>query len=156
MVDRYGDINSRFSKFVKPTVNPLLSGFCKNLTSISQENVDGARHFNRVVQEFIEWGEMFDDEYILLSWGMDDQKLLYNDCVLHKVEPDFTHQYVDLKKAYRNLKQLKHASGLKATVKKEGFDFTGLHHRAISDAENLAKVFIKYLEDWDLYYPPAR
>lgn len=156
MVDRYGDVNSRFSKFVRPTVNPLLSGFCKNLTSISQENVDGARTFDRVLDEFKNWGEMYDDEYILLSWGVDDQKLLANDCLLHKQDVDFTNQYVDLKKAYRNLKNLKHASGLKSTVKKEGFEFTGLHHRAISDAENLAKIFIKYLEDWDLYYPQNR
>ena len=152
-VDRYGDVVSRFSKFVKPTVNPHLSGFCKQLTSISQENVDGARTFDRVIQEFKEWGEMYDDDYVLLSWGVDDSNLLRNDCRLHNVEDDFTYQYVDLKKAYRNLKELKHARGLKATVKTEGFDFTGLHHRAISDAENLAKVFIKYLEDWDLYYP---
>ncbi len=153
MVDRYGDINSTFSKFVKPIVNPHLSGFCKKLTSISQENVNGAQTFERVVRDFKEWGEMFDDEYILLSWGIDDKRLLANDCRLHKLDTDFTEQYVDLKKAYRNLKGLKNASGLKSTVKKEGFDFTGLHHRAISDAENLAKIFIKYLEDWDLYYP---
>lgn len=151
-MDRYGDVNSTFSKFVRPVVNPHLSGFCKQLTSITQANVDGARTFDKVVEEFIEWGEMYDDEYILLSWGADDQKLLANDCKLHKVDHDFTWRYVDLKKAYRNLKMLHHASGLKATVKKEGFEFTGLHHRAISDAENLAKVFIKYLEDWDLYY----
>ncbi len=155
-IDRYGEANSFFSRFVKPTVNPLLSGFCKNLTSISQENVDGARNFSRVIEEFQHWGEMFDDEYVLLSWGVDDQKLLRNDCLLHDVNDRFVDQYVDLKRAYRKLKNLKHASGLKSTVKREGYDFTGLHHRAISDAENLAKVFVKYLEDWDLYYPQIR
>lgn len=153
MVDRFGDVNSTFSQFVKPTVNPHLSGFCKKLTSITQENVDAAQTFGRVVEDFMNWGEMYDDEYILLSWGADDKMLLANDCKLHKVDHEFTEQFVDLKKAYRNLKKLKHARGLKATVNTEGFDFTGLHHRAISDAENLAKVFIKYLEDWDLYYP---
>ena len=152
-VDRYGDMNSSFSKFVKPVVNPLLSGFCKNLTSISQENVDAARNFQRVIDEFFEWAGIYDEEYVLLSWGIDDQKLLRNDCHLHSVDDEFLTSYVDLKRAYRNLKQLKFASGLKSTVKKEGFDFTGMHHRAISDAENLAKVFIKYLEDWDLYIP---
>ena len=156
MIDRYGDVNSSFSKFVKPVVNPLLSGFCKNLTSISQDDVDRARTFRHVIEEFQDWGEMYDEEFVLLSWGVDDQKLLRNDCHLHKSEDFFVHQYVDLKKAYRDLKRLKHASGLKSTVKKEGFEFTGLHHRAISDAENLAKVFIKYLEDWDLYYPQIR
>lgn len=154
LIDRYGDHISTFSKFVKPIVNPTLSGFCKQLTSIQQENVDTAGTFNRVVEDFKMWGEMYDDEYVLLSWGVDDSRLLRNDCELHRIEDEWTYRYVDLKKAFRNLKGLKHASGLKATVKKEGFEFTGLHHRAISDAENLAKVFIKYLEDWDLYYPP--
>ena len=155
-VDRFGDVVGSFSKFVKPTVNPLLSGFCKNLTSIRQQDVDRANKFSRVLDEFRDWGEMYDEDFILLSWGIDDQKLLRNDCILHKEEYDFVDQYIDLKRAYRNLKQIKHASGLKSTVKKEGFEFTGLHHRAISDAENLAKVFIKYLEDWDLYYPQIR
>ncbi len=152
-VDRYGDVTGRFSKFVRPMVNPHLSGFCKHLTSITQENVDNGQKFNRVLEEFKDWGEMYDDEYILLSWGVDDSKLLANDCRLHHMNVDFVKRYVDLKKAYRNMKKLKFASGLKSTVKKEGFDFTGLHHRAISDAENLAKVFVKYLEDWDLFYP---
>ena len=26
----------------------------------------------------------------------------------------------------------------------------------LADAENLTKVFVKYLEDWDLYYPQYR
>ena len=155
-VDRYGDVIGQFSKFVRPTVNPLLSGFCKNLTSIRQVDVDQAQTFKHVLEDFKDWAEIYDQDFILLSWGIDDQKLLRNDCRLHKKESDFLEQYIDLKRAYRNMKKIKHASGLKSTVKKEGFEFTGLHHRAISDAENLAKVFIKYLEDWDLYYPQIR
>jgi inhibitor of KinA sporulation pathway (predicted exonuclease) len=39
-------------------------------------------------------------------------------------------------------------TGLKATIKREGFEFTGIHHRAVSDAENTAKIFIKYIDMW--------
>lgn len=151
MVDRYGDVTDRFSQFVRPVVNPHLSGFCTYLTSITQAHVDSAQTFDRVAQKFIEWGQMYDDEYLLLSWGKDDSLLLRNDCRLHKLSDQWVGPYRDLKRAYKNLKYLRNASGLKATVAKEGFEFTGMHHRAISDAENLAKVFIKYLEDWDLY-----
>ena len=151
-VDLYGDVVSTFSRFVKPVVNPLLSGFCKGLTSIQQEDVDRAETFDRVIQDFIEWGSIYESDYKLCSWGHDDSLLLRNDCRLHKVEEYWVEPFVDLKKAYRNMKKLKHASGLKSTVKKEGFEFTGLHHRAISDAENLAKVFIKNIEDWDIPY----
>ena len=151
-IDRSGDVLGSFSEFVRPTVNPYLSGFCKQLTNIEQEHVDRADTFDRVVGRFMDWGNVFDDEYILCSWGQDDSLLLRNDCLLHQKEHDWIQHYVDLKKAYRKLKNLKHASGLKSTVKKEGFEFTGIHHRAISDAENLAKVFVKHLEDWDLFY----
>ena len=149
-INRYGEVSGVFSKFIKPVVNPLLSGFCKTLTSISQKDVDRAGKFTKVVDSFQDWGEMYEEEYTLCSWGRDDLKLICNDCTLHGVDSSWTGPYADLKPLYRKLKGLRQASGLKATVKREGFDFDGLHHRAISDAENLAKVFIKYLEDWDI------
>jgi 3'-5' exoribonuclease 1 len=34
-------------------------------------------------------------------------------------------------------------------VLKEGFEFSGLHHRGIDDALNLAKVFNKFLYQWE-------
>ena len=34
-------IIEEMSLFVKPTINPILSDFCTELTSISQEDVDG-------------------------------------------------------------------------------------------------------------------
>lgn len=150
-VNRFGEVTGTFSEFVRPVVNPLLSGFCKSLTSISQKNVDRARTFPHVIESFTEWGDLYDVDYFLCAWGSDDVGLLKNDCRLHKVDDDWVGNFVNLKRAYRNLKGLRHASGLKSTVKKEGFDFTGLHHRAISDAENLAKVFVKYLEDWNVH-----
>lgn len=150
-VDRFGDVSDVFSRFVRPIVNPKLSGFCKQLTSISQQDVNRADTFDDVIDDFWEWGEIYEEDYMLCSWGRDDRLLLKNDCQNYDKDTDWLDYYVDLKGAYRKLKNLKHASGLKSTVKKEGFEFTGLHHRAISDAENLAKVFVKHLEDWDLY-----
>jgi inhibitor of KinA sporulation pathway (predicted exonuclease) len=38
--------------------------------------------------------------------------------------------------------------GLKSAVEREGFEFTGTHHRGIDDAENLAKIFVQYLGLW--------
>lgn len=151
-IDVYGDHIDSFSRFVRPVVNPLLSGFCTHLTSITQDQVDSADTFDRVAEDFLNWGLIYEDDYILLSWGQDDSMLLRNDCRLHDIEDDWTYRYVDLKKSYSKLRNLKHASGLKSTVKKEGFEFTGLHHRAISDAENLAKVFVKNIEEWGLDY----
>jgi len=38
--------------------------------------------------------------------------------------------------------------GLKRVTKQEGFEFTGIHHRAIADAENLAKIIAKFIDQW--------
>ena len=149
-MNRYGEVTKEFSKFVRPEVNPYLSGFCKNLTSIRQEDVDSAQIFPRVVDQFLEWVDIYNGEFYLLSWGVDDLKLLQQNCQLYKLDEDWLDNYSDLKKAYKRLKRISNSSGLKSTVKKEGFEFTGQHHRAISDAENLAKIFIKYIEEWDL------
>ncbi len=149
-VSRYGRVESQFSRFIKPNVNPILSNFCKSLTNITQEQVDRALTFDKVIDDFIEWSQIEEEEYVLLSWGADDRLLLRNDCLRHRLEADWVNQYNDLKKAYRNMKEIRNAPGLKAVVRDEGFEFTGIHHRAISDAQNLTKVFIKYFEDWDL------
>ena len=44
-----------FDIFVKPKLNPILSDFCKNLTSIKQEDVDGAVSFTEALDKFIYW-----------------------------------------------------------------------------------------------------
>ena len=44
-----------FHSFVRPTINPILSEFCRNLTGISQETVDNAETFGVVHKRFLEW-----------------------------------------------------------------------------------------------------
>jgi len=151
IVNRYGEVEDQFSRFVRPVVNPSLSGFCKNLTSITQQNVDRAKTFDKVIDDFKNWGNLYDDEYILLSWGANDEHMFRNDCHLHRLEDEWVDRFKDLKKEYQKLKGLPQPKGLMSVIKWEGFEFTGEHHRAISDAHNLAKIFVKYLEDWDLH-----
>ncbi len=149
-VNNYGEVTSSFSKFVKPTINPILSDFCKKLTSISQKDVDKAKKFPDTIQEFQDWIGADEDNYVLISWGKYDRTQLAEDCILHKLETDWLDHHYNLKPAYKSLKSLKDEPGLKKAVKMEGFEFTGIHHRAISDAENLAKIFIKYFKEWSV------
>ena len=148
MVNRYGEVSSSFNRFVKPIVNPTLSPFCKELTSIEQEQINRADLFPSVVEDFQDWGEIFDEEYLLCSWGNFDKKMLVHDCELHDMESDWAVKHINLKQQYKEIKRIHRPKGLKAAVKQEGFEFTGTHHRAISDAENLAKIFTKYLDMW--------
>lgn len=150
-INEYGEELSVFSKFVKPSVNPLLSPFCKQLTSITQQQVDSARNFPYVIREFLEWGEIesSDDTY-LISWGENDKGLFLTDCRIHKLENEWTEKHVNLKQHYKDLKRLPKAMSLRKAVENEGFEFTGVSHRGIDDAINLAKVFVKHIDEWAL------
>jgi|TARA_R110000737_G_scaffold344726_1_gene372276 3'-5' exoribonuclease 1 len=148
MVDPTGEVLGSFSKFVKPTINPRLSGFCKKLTSISQENVNRADLYPKVIQQFQEWIDIWDENYRLCSWGQYDKVMLTDNCALHKMEVDWLGPSTDLKAEYHEIKGEHKLTGLINTLRKEGLEFTGIHHRAISDAENTAKIFVKYVDEW--------
>lgn len=144
----YGEDLGSFNKFIKPTVNPTLSPFCTKLTSITQDNVDRAKTFDRVIEDFMDWIDIYSDDYLLCSWGKFDKTLLSNDCILHKQETEWLEPHIDVKKQFHKYKKSKNEYGLKKSLRLEGMEFEGIQHRAISDAENLGKIFCKYLDVW--------
>lgn len=144
----YGEITGHFNRFIKPVINPVLSAFCRELTSIDQQQIDRADKFPKVIEHFQDWVGIWEDDYLLCSWGAFDKRMLISDCRLHDLEEDWTDPHINLKEQYKSIRGLRKAIGLKSAVTREGFEFTGIHHRGISDAENLAKVFTKYLDEW--------
>ena len=147
-INSYGEVTGEYNRFIKPYLNPTLSAFCKELTSIQQVQVDRARGFPEVIEEFQDWAGIYEDDYLLCSWGKFDQKMLIRDCQLHDLEVEWLEHHINLKKQYRDIRKLRKTIGLKSAVEKEGFEFTGIHHRGISDAANLSKIFTKFLDEW--------
>ena len=148
-VNGYGEYLGSFNRFIRPVVHPSLSVFCQRLTSIDQTDVSRAREFPEVIEAFTDWIDIYDDEpYLLCGWGRFDQQQLVRDAELHRLESDWLDPYINVKQQYARMRGLAKPKGLARVVKDEGFAFTGTQHRAISDAENLAKIFIKHLDEW--------
>jgi inhibitor of KinA sporulation pathway (predicted exonuclease) len=80
-------ILSEFEGFVKPLMHPVLSSFCKTLTSIRQDQVDQAPYFYEAVASFRQWIEEFGAEYVLCSWGYYNKLQFEQDCRLHESKP---------------------------------------------------------------------
>lgn len=148
LISPYGEVEDVFNRFVRPVLHPYLSPFCRELTSINQSDVERAATFPTVIEAFQDWAGVFEEDYLLCSWGSFDKLLLIQDCHLHHLEADWVDPHINLKEQYKEIKRLNRSRGLKSVVTSEGFEFTGTHHRAIDDAENLAKVFTKYLDEW--------
>ncbi|HQW10677.1 MAG TPA: 3'-5' exonuclease [Saprospiraceae bacterium] len=149
-INGYGEITNRFARYVRPVINPKLSGFCKSLTSIQQHNVDTADRFDIVIDDFLDWFDYENEEYYLISWGENDRKLLTEDCLYHDRQIDWLKHCVDLKDNYQSLRHLDRPLGLKKALIKEDIEFEGKQHRAIDDALNLAQLFLKHFDRWEL------
>ncbi|NUO02670.1 MAG: exonuclease domain-containing protein [Saprospiraceae bacterium] len=147
-LDEYGEIDGVFQSFVRPMINQVLSPFCIQLTGISQIDVNRSGRFPEVARAFQDWIEVYDEDYLLCSWGNFDKKQLVADCRLHHLDDEWLDPHINLKQQYQEFKKLRQPRGLKASVIAEGLEFSGRHHRAIDDAENLAQIFIKYRDLW--------
>ncbi|MFT6149244.1 MAG: inhibitor of KinA sporulation pathway (predicted exonuclease) [Saprospiraceae bacterium] len=147
-VNDYAEVEDTFCQFVKPVIHPFLSPFCMELTSINQVDVNRADKFYAVVEAFQDWIDIFDEEYLLCSWGKYDKTQMIKDCQFHDMDWEWAEEHIDLKAQYKDYRKLSKPYGFKKALKREGFEFEGTHHRGIHDAYNLAKIFGKLFDVW--------
>lgn len=99
-----GKITDEFQRFIKPHLNPTLSDFCKQLTSIKQEDVDNAESFPIVISYFLDW---IKEDCYLCSWGFYDKKQFTSDCDLHKIPTGWLRNHISLKHQHGDMKRLR-------------------------------------------------
>lgn len=144
-----GEHIGTFQTFVRPMVHPMLSPFCKELTSISQLQVNQAPKFEDVYEDFLDFIGYYDDEdYLLCAWGKFDAQQFGRDCRLHNLDDAWLDKSIDMKQQYQMLNRLKQPRGLAKAVRAEGYEWVGDMHRAIDDARNTVSVFLEYIDEW--------
>jgi 3'-5' exoribonuclease 1 len=127
-----------FCRFVRPVVEPTLSAFCTQLTSIRQQDVEGADDFTVVFPAFVEW--IGSEPFTLCSWGAYDFNQFRTDCQRHHIPlPSTFERHINLKKAFAEWKKVK-PCGMKAALYILKIPLEGTHHRAIDDVRNIAKI----------------
>lgn len=131
-------IVGEFCAFVRPKDSPQLSDFCKNLTSISQKQVDEAKSFPEVISQFYRW--IGPEPMRFCSWGSYDLRQLRNDCERHQMAlPAEFERHLNLRALFaqsRGIQPVTMAQALGLT----GVDLSGTPHRGIDDARNIAKL----------------
>ena len=145
-LDAVGAIESEFDCFIKPVVHPQMSDFCRDLTSITQSDVDGAPFFAAAFARFVAWAQSGGEPLTLVSWGDFDPRQLQVDCARAGVEyPLAFARHVNIKQRFalaRNIKPV----GMARALKMLEMPLAGTHHRGIDDARNIAKIAQTMLE----------
>ncbi len=128
-----------FAQFVRPTMRPELTDFCRELTTIKQSQIDRAPTFPDALDAFAAW--LGDQPFKMCSWGDFDFELMAAECARHQVRlPDGFLGHLNLKDLYSRAFGTKPSIGLKQAMQKLGISFEGTMHRGLDDARNIASV----------------
>lgn len=140
-VSAEGIFIEQFQSYVKPVLNPVLSRFCIDLTGIAQAQVDQAQIWKEVAEGFSQfvarhkgpqsyWG----------SWGVYDKNQIDRESGRHNIfAPTRDMHHENLKANFAKNRRIKQV-GMVTALKIAGLEMLGEHHRALSDATNIARL----------------
>lgn len=143
----FGEYVDEFEQLVQPVINPRISLYCKQLTSISQQLLDAAPTFKTVYPAFKEWVRPDADTYFI-SWGPFDPKIIGEECQRAYGHPSMVENYIDLRAQYTSKKDLPGRTGLLKAMEYEEIEFEGVQHRAMQDTRNMSVLFKRYFDYW--------
>jgi len=139
-----GDILSEFCTFIRPVRHPMLTSFCKSLTTITQDDVNAAPAFPEALATFAGWLAPFGHP-VFCSWGDYDRNQLEKDCNFHGLPFPFSDGHRNLKKEFSKAIGSTKRFGLGQALDHLNLSFSGTPHRGIDDAKNIARVYKKIL-----------
>ncbi len=143
-----------FSTFVRPVHHPILTDFCKELTSITQEQVDAAPTFPEVFEHYLTWlrshglpvtPEEEGPSYAILLCGDWDFRIMLP-AQLEACKPAFDYiphpfrQWINVKRIFERWYGKRKVPGMLGMLRALDLKLTGRHHRGIDDCRNITKL----------------
>ena len=129
-----------FQTFVLPVRHQDLTPFCTELTGITQEMVeDGGAAFPDAMAALKDWMRLGERQAVFGSWGDYDRKQFNQDCRFHRI-PYPMPRHINLKETFSTRQDLRKRLGMAGALKRCGLPLDGNHHRALDDAQNIAKL----------------
>jgi len=128
-----------YQTFIRPVRHEKLTVFCRELTSITQEEVDSSDTFPQALKHFTQWINQYDNP-VFCSWGNYDKSQLKQDCDFHSAQYPFSNEHINIKKVFATNMGIKKPMGLGKALKYMKMQFEGTAHRGIDDARNMARL----------------
>jgi inhibitor of KinA sporulation pathway (predicted exonuclease) len=142
LVNREGRELDSFQRFVRPLRRPLLTPFCRELTHITQANIDAALTLPEVWPLFERWLDQHQSQLVgWASWGDYDRKQLEQDWQRMQLNSALSQvPHINLKQRFAKARRLERPLGLNGALQLAGMQFNGQQHRALEDARNTARL----------------
>lgn len=138
------EIESTFSRLIKPTVHTQIHPYIEELTQITTEMVNKEEFFSNVYNDFIEF--VGKDNFVVCIWGISDIKELFKNIKFHNLKDlDNFKKYIDVQSlASKYIKTSKGTKiGLKSAIEFFNLPIEKNFHDAFNDAYYTAQIFQK-------------
>nr|SZF06462.1 ERI1 exoribonuclease3-like isoform X1 [Psoroptes ovis] len=151
---RTNEIVDTFHRYVRPTVNPILTPFCIELTGIIQSMVDESDKFTKIFIDFQNWlletrlinsNAAPISRFTFITCGdWDLKRILPVQCKICNLEiPSYMKSWINVKKSF-----VEHTNewprSQSSMLNHLGLQPIGRQHSGIDDCYNLAQI-VKYL-----------
>lgn len=138
-----GNIIDTFQSFIRPHFHPVLSDYCKNLTSIKQDDIYNAESIEIILPQFNTWIGDYAD--YIMSWGYYDKNQIINECKIKNFDmgtlrSKLNNKHLNMKNQFSHVYNIKHC-GVSRALKFLNLKFDGTQHRGIDDARNMAIIY---------------
>lgn len=125
---------------IAPTQYLRIHPRIRRMTGLDSETLAGAPNFREALEQFVRWcGE----DYALLTWGIDDVSVLYQNIHFFECEDIQLPPLCDIQQLFTRVHGLKDRAGLKAAMELTEIepDENMAFHNALNDAWYTALVF---------------
>ena len=154
-----GEVVDTFRRIVRPVLQPQLTAFCSQLTSIQQHQVVGQPTIVEVLGHFQAWSErhgLTPENCCVATCGDWDLLQMWPRQVslapgLHT--PALFRQWINLKLIFKQLTGRK-GSGMMGMLRRAGIRHVGHHHLGIDDVRNLCNLAL-WMYDQGARYAPT-
>ena len=143
---------SEIQLFVKPSSNPNLSEFCKNLTGITQEQVNIGIPLKEALKSHYKWvsDHVLDlDSLLIVTCGnWDLATMLPRDIAANKLSypSPVYRRYVNLKQVFGNITNTRKSFTMTEMLGALNLQLEGRHHSGIDDCRNISRIFEKLIQ----------
>ena len=139
LVSQTGEVVGRFESFVRPVERPVLTPFCRDFLHIEQSEIDAARPWPVVALQLSAWVARSGTRQ-WGSWGDSDRRQIEQECARHRTpHPLGWLAHRNLKREFAKSRKIKQC-GIAAALRIAGIERQGAAHRALADAENVARI----------------
>lgn len=130
---------SEFQSFIKPIRHPVLTEFCRSLTSIQQFQVDRAPGYGEAIASLQAWLSAYPNG-VFGSWGEYDRNQFKQDSKFHHLPFPIAYPHINLKQLFSDAQGLPKRYGMAGALQLAKLELAGTHHRGIDDARNIAQL----------------